>query len=150
MYIRILFLSILIFTLVGGCGTSRSTTGRTIDRSQVSQIQKGVTTREQVVALLGEPTSTSMIGEGRRMMIYSSLETEAKANVDGRMFIPIVGGFFHNTSSETTSRQQMLQIVLSKAGVVEDYEFSDRTSEAEQKSGISGSESNSRTRETVP
>lgn len=44
----------------------------------------------------------------------------------------------------------MLQIMLNKQGIVEDYEFSDRTSEGENSVGPMGTESSSRTRETSP
>lgn len=98
-------LSMTLLALLGGCASSRSSTGSMLDADQVNRIQQGVTTREQVVALLGEPTSASMVGEGRRMMVYSGTQTEAKAQVNPLAVVPVVGNWFMRTEAKSTHRQ---------------------------------------------
>lgn len=73
--------------------------------------------------MLGVPTTVSMIGDGRRMMFYTYTESSSQVKAAG--FIPIVGAFAGGGTMKT--RTQTLQVMISKSGVVEDYEFSDNT-----------------------
>ena len=111
-------LLLIIASLVAGCASTSS--GIKIDQNKVSQIRKGVTTKAQVEALLGSPTMVSMMGGGRRMMLYNY--TEFSARPTAASFIPGFGGLIGGSSERRT---QTLQIMINKSGVVEDYEFSD-------------------------
>lgn len=119
--------------LVAGCASSSY--GRKIDGNKVSLIKKGVTTKAEVEQLLGPPAHVGMIGDGRRSMSYSFHETNAHANAAS--YIPVVGMFAGKAEGKT--RSQNLQIMISKSGVVEDYEFSDTTQDIE--SGMYGHKS---------
>ena len=76
-----------------------------------------------------------MIGDGRRLMVYSYFDRSARP--DAASFIPLFGIIAGKASGQT--RNQSLQIMLNKNDVVEDYEFSDQTSDFE--SGAFGSKS---------
>lgn len=111
-----------------GCSVPTSShTGTQISQSAVSRIRKGVTTRKEIESLLGPPMGVTMMGEGRRMMMYSGTEVHTSTNLN--MAIPIIGAMIPGRD-ENTSRIQSLQIVLNRNDVVEDFEFSDNTTEA--------------------
>jgi len=124
-----------------GCTSGRS--GTKVEREQVSQIQKGVTTRAQVEALFGLPTVASMMGDGRRMLVYHGMEVKGSSD-HYLMAVPVVGSFLPH-SSKTTTQRQSLHIILSKAGVVEDFEYSNTTDTTKTNTSIIGGkvESNS-------
>lgn len=112
-------LLLVIAGFITGCASTSH--GTKIDRDKVSQIKKGVTTKAEVELLLGSPTYTAMAGDGRRMMTYSF--TEASTT----QLIPVVGLFAGSSSTRT----QSLQIMITKSGVVEDYEYSDNSQNTE-------------------
>lgn len=118
-YIYQAALLLFITGFVAGCASTSH--GTKIDRDKVSQIKKGVTTKAEVELLLGSPTYTAMAGDGRRMMTYSF--TEASST----QLIPVVGLFAGSSSTRT----QSLQIMITKSGVVEDYEYSDNSQNTE-------------------
>jgi outer membrane protein assembly factor BamE (lipoprotein component of BamABCDE complex) len=128
-HIRVVLLLIII-SFVAGCMSHQY--GTKLDSSKVSQIKKGVTTRVEVEALLGTPTQVFMIGEGRRTMSYSYTETSVHANAAS--YIPVAGMFLGGATGE--SQTQTLQIMISKSGVVEDYEFSDNAQNIESSGGL--------------
>jgi len=134
--IKRLFILFLIAVFISGCATMTSSYGVKLDRNKVSQIRKGVMTRAEVEALFGPPAYVSLMNDGRRTMFYSF--AEASVAVNPETYIPIVGLFAKDTSGQT--KTQMLQIILSKADIVEDYEFTDSISKTESKSGLLGSQ----------
>lgn len=119
---------ILLSAVVAWFSSCASTSGGTqISSDKVSQIKKGVTTRAEVEGLLGPPAHVGLMSDGRRMMTYSFYETSAHAT--GATYIPIVGAFAGGAKGQ--QRVQTLQIILTKEGVVQDYEFSDNTNRLE-------------------
>lgn len=118
-YIYQAALLLFITGFVAGCASTSY--GTKIDRDKVSQIKKGVTTKAEVELLLGPPVHTAMVGDGRRMMTYSFTEASSTQG------IPVVGLFAGSSSTRT----QSLQIVITKSGVVEDYEYSDNSQNTE-------------------
>jgi outer membrane protein assembly factor BamE (lipoprotein component of BamABCDE complex) len=109
---------ILMLFAIGGCAT----VGTKIDPKQVSHIQKGVTTRAEVEANLGIPTSISVIPDGGRMALYDYWEAKPTAG----SYIPYAGLFVGGTDN----RKQQLQIMYDGNNVVKDYEFQDATGKA--------------------
>jgi outer membrane protein assembly factor BamE (lipoprotein component of BamABCDE complex) len=101
-----------------GCASA----GTKIDQSATAKIQKGVTTKEQVVALLGAPMSDTLMGDGREMMMWSYAQTQVK----GATFIPVVGLFAGGSDTKMT----MFQVVLNKDKIVEDCLWSNSSFEA--------------------
>ena len=118
-YIYQAVLLLFITGFVAGCASTSY--GTKIDRDKVSQIKKGVTTKAQVELLFGPPAYAGMAGDGRRMMTYNFTEGSST------QMIPVVGLFAGSASTHT----QSLQIMISKSGVVEDYEYSDNSQNTE-------------------
>src|SRR5882757_4441545 len=63
--------------------------GVKVEERQLASFQKGQTTYAQVVGRLGAPTSSTLMPDGRRMIIYTYVQTQARPE----SFIPIVGAF---------------------------------------------------------
>lgn len=103
--------SILTLALLAllGCASA----GVKIDRSATENIRKGVTTKAQVIALLGAPSSDSLTGDGREMMIWSYAHTRVK----GTTFIPVAGIFVGGSNTRLTT----FQVILTKGKIVEDF-----------------------------
>jgi outer membrane protein assembly factor BamE (lipoprotein component of BamABCDE complex) len=96
-----------------GCKTT--TVGTKLEPSKVAQIKKGVTTRAELEQLFGPPTAVAIKPEGKRELTYQFNELNMHAN----NFIP-GAGLFVGTSD---TKSQTLTVVLTAAGVVEDFEF---------------------------
>jgi len=135
-----LVLLCVAITLIGGCAVSGTTGNQKLTQDNVSKITKGVTTRDQVVTLLGQPDYVTMMPDGRRSLIYSG--TQSNGNYSGTMIqaVPIVGGLIPVTNTDTM-RNTTLQIMLSADNVVEDYQYSDNTSETKATSSMFGGHS---------
>jgi outer membrane protein assembly factor BamE (lipoprotein component of BamABCDE complex) len=131
--------SVLILTLaiaLAGCATKTTISGSpAIDSTQVAQIRKGVTTRQELVDAFGSPLHSQLMGDGRRTLVFASNQTTMK--LDNKMWIPFAGPFVGSKDKHET-RMQNLQVVLNRDGVVEDYEFSDQTSETSMRSSAFG------------
>lgn len=70
--------------------------GTKIDPARVAELKHGVTTRQEVEQWFGPPMQTALIGDGRRMMLYSYYASK---------------------------QQQTLQIILNSSNIVQDHEF---------------------------
>ena len=104
--------------MISGCAS----TGQQMDKSKVDQIKKGVTTRAELEQMFGVPFNSMILGDGRRQLIFTFSKTQMK----GQSLIPVIGGLVGGQ----TNRYQMLQVILNKDNIVDDYEFSDRTTDA--------------------
>ena len=124
---RRILVAVALLAVLGGCASSHMEAGPVIDTANVAKIVKGKTTVAEIQTMFGNPFNTSLLGDGRRMAIYQSLRSDANAQVDPKVFIPIVGGFVATTTGHATYRQQMLQVIYTPDGVVQDYAFSDNT-----------------------
>ncbi len=117
-----------------GCATY-SGGDQNLNSAAVAHIKKGVTTESQVIAILGQPDSISIMGDGGRMMTYTRTEGGGNDSQMGLAFIPIAGAFIPEHTSQT-SRTRMLQIIVGKNHVVQDYQYSDNASQTDTTSGI--------------
>lgn len=106
-------LPILLFLFLFGCATC----GKPIDRTVVDQLQKGTTTKAEVVQKFGQPDTTTFDANGRLVYSYSA----SKVSNTAWNFIPVV----NIVHSEMNMKMQMLVIIFSKDGIVEDYSFTD-------------------------
>src|SRR5579864_769468 len=116
----------IIGFLLLGCASASYHSGPVLDGASVSRIQKGSTTMAEVESMLGKPSSISLMGDGRRLAMYWSLQIDSTGRPSPASFIPYVG-LFASAHGTATERQQNLQIVYNASGVVEDYEFTDNT-----------------------
>lgn len=62
----------MIFTLIGslllaGCVY----TGTNFDESKLANVQKGQTTKQEVISYFGEPSSTSVDSEGNELLMWT-------------------------------------------------------------------------------
>lgn len=88
--------------------------GTPINGSNVSSIQKGITTKDQILKLFGNP-STSTISDNGTMFIYSFAKTQTSAST----FIPIVGIFHSGYNTDI----QTLSIVFDDKNIVKNYSY---------------------------
>jgi len=102
---------LLVFLAVclAGCVSS----GRKIDQSAADKIEKGKTTREQVVNLIGSPDHITRTGNGDTIFMYNYMRIAAKP----ASFIPYVGLFVGGSNLQ----HQMYMVTFGPDGVVKDY-----------------------------
>jgi outer membrane protein assembly factor BamE (lipoprotein component of BamABCDE complex) len=98
--------------LLVGC----SATGAKVTEDQLLQFQKGSTTLDQVVAKLGRPTTTMLMPNGERMIMY----TYAQVQVRPATYIPIVGVFAGGADSKSNSAT----LIFDTAGILKSYSAS--------------------------
>ena len=74
--------------------------------------------------------------DGRRVMVYSYTAMQGSGKIT-----MMVG-----MNSQMTMKQETLQVILTKDGIVEDFEFSGSTQDTKSKTGIGGMQSETKTR----
>lgn len=92
-----------------GCA---STTGVKVDEDATAFIQKGKTTKQDVIAKLGTPTTTSKDSSGKETLVWQ----HSRATVDAKSFIPFAGIFLGGGTTEYSE----FTVTLDKRGVVLD------------------------------
>ncbi|MGB7912139.1 MAG: outer membrane protein assembly factor BamE [Desulfobaccales bacterium] len=110
---------VLLVAGLVGCATS----GRKIDQGAADQIEKGKTTKEQVVALIGSPESISRSSNGDTTYIYNYTRATAKPI----NFVPIVGAF----AGGADVQHQMYMVTFGPNGIVKSYSSNYGASEAD-------------------
>ncbi len=100
---------VLLACLLAGCVSS----GRKIDQSAADKIEKGKTTRAQVVDLLGSPDQITSRGGGDTIFMYHYMRVTAKPET----FIPIIGAFVGGANVQN----QMFMVTFGSDGVVKDF-----------------------------
>lgn len=118
--ISVLVLGLMTAFFLLGCASS----GTKIDRANVDQIKKGVTTRNDLEKMFGPPMNVGLMGDGRRSLIFQFTEAQIK----GTSFIPYAGPFMGGR----TMRMQTLQVILDQNNIVQDFEFSDQSRDLQQ------------------
>ncbi|SFN90574.1 Outer membrane protein assembly factor BamE, lipoprotein component of the BamABCDE complex [Formivibrio citricus] len=101
-----------------GCGSS---SGVKVEEGDTAFIQKGKTTKAQVLAKLGEPTSRAKDSTGKETLRWDHTQTK----VDPKSYIPVAGFFIGGGKSENKS----LAVIFDKRGIVQDYEYTGGTVE---------------------
>ena len=98
-----LLLTVVLFI---GCATS----GTKIEGTAYDKIVEGVTSKERVIELLGNPFTATMMSNEDLMYTYNF----ARSSPSARNFIPIVGIF----SSKINTDIQMVSIIFDNKGIV--------------------------------
>ena len=107
--------AVLAAALLAGCASAGSEAlSRQSSTSLQQHIQKGVTTKAQVQAILGQPQSVSFNG-GDEQWTYNFAHATPTA-VD---FVPVVNLFVHHADVD----HKMLVILFDKNGVVQNYSY---------------------------
>ena len=103
-------LSLIIFFIISlvGCAT----VGRKINQEAVSSIEKGKTTREEVIRLLGSPDQITKDVNGNITMTYMYV----RATTRPETLIPVVGIF----AGGADVQNQMVMITIDQDGKVKD------------------------------
>lgn len=94
-----LVIALTLASLNSGC----STAGRKFNADNVQQIEEGVTTKAEVVKLLGEPYTTHNNG-GRTSFNYMCLETK----LNPLSVVPIIGLFFISSEHHHQASQHVM------------------------------------------
>lgn len=105
--------------LAGGCAFSRGTLGDNISPEAVASIQKGATTKDAVIALLGAPDRILQVN-GRDLFQYYRYDAKA-----GSLLLILIN------FSRMSIKSDDLFIMLNHNGLVEDVIFSKRTEKLE-------------------
>lgn len=103
----------LTVVMLTGCVSG----GVKVEERQLSSFEKGRTTYMQVVGQLGAPNASTLMPDGRRVIVYSYVQAQARPE----SFIPIVGAFVGGADS----RSNMVSLVFTRDGVLESYSSSE-------------------------
>lgn len=101
-----------------GCAVQQ---GTKVDSNSVSFIQKGQTTRAELIGKLGQPTTTTRDATGKETLIWEYY----KHTTDAKAFIPVAGLFMGSTEMEGST----FTVSLDKGSRVVDYQISNSRSE---------------------
>jgi hypothetical protein len=96
--------------------------GTQVSDTQMSTLQKGVTTEAEVTTRLGKPNGIVKSSAGNTSYIY----TFSKSSPDAASFIPVVGIFAGKTTSTTTT----VTLNFNQAGILQDYTTSNTDMQA--------------------
>jgi outer membrane protein assembly factor BamE (lipoprotein component of BamABCDE complex) len=84
------------------------------DQSRVRQIQQGVSTRTDIVALFGQPGGKTFVSTlGDELWTY----TFSSGQIDPKSYIPIVNAFSNGITAQAT----ILSIIFDKNGIVKTH-----------------------------
>lgn len=108
-----IILLLFLVILINGCAT----VGKNIDQNKVNQIKEGVTTEQEIIAILGVPYMKTLSSDGKTIMLYQYTKVKNRTS----NFIPVANMFV----SGMDMRQQMLTILIGKDGKVEKYTLND-------------------------
>lgn len=97
----------LTLVFLTGCATEY---GKKVSADDVAFLQKGRTTRAELIQRLGQPTNTIRESTGREQLIWEYL----KVTPDAKAFIPFT--FFDSQQSETST---FMAVVDSKGKVID-------------------------------
>lgn len=102
---------------LAGCSTYGNSTLKNETQASVSQkIQKGVTTKEQVRSLYGDPSKVTFTDSGNEVWTYSMYQN----NFSFLSILPVPGT---STLASTQDHDSHLVVMFDKAGRVSNYSF---------------------------
>jgi outer membrane protein assembly factor BamE (lipoprotein component of BamABCDE complex) len=108
----------LAIVLLAGCVSA----GRKIDQTAAEKIEKGKTTKAEVIASLGSPDHITKLGTGDTMFMYHFMKATPKAIT----FIPIVGAFAGGANVQT----QSCMVIFGPDDIVKNFSISQGGTEA--------------------
>jgi outer membrane protein assembly factor BamE (lipoprotein component of BamABCDE complex) len=88
----LVIIALFVFTACMSMGTK-------VDQDKLTRFEKGKTTYAEVIQQLGKPTQSTLNSDGTRTVVYTYVQSQAKA----ANFIPIVGAFTGGADTENTS-----------------------------------------------
>lgn len=111
-----IILAILLAMAVAGCATA----GRQVKPEQLQQLQRGTTTVDEAVGILGAPTQRTLAADGSTVLIYSYAHVQTRPET----YIPVVGAFVGGADTRTNSAVLMFD----RGGILRDYTASEGAS----------------------
>jgi outer membrane protein assembly factor BamE (lipoprotein component of BamABCDE complex) len=108
----IVMASVVVLAL-SGCATSSYSVGKNFASENVSQIVKGKTTSEELIMLLGEPYTKTVLSASDEKWIYMHSEGTTKAQ-----------SYIVSMNVKTTGTQKTLDVLISK-GVVANFAYTE-------------------------
>jgi hypothetical protein len=81
--------------LLTGCVSS----GVRVDETNLTSLEKGKTSYAEVIAKLGQPTTNTLLPDGRRMLMYTWVQARARP----QNFIPLLGPFVDGADSRSSN-----------------------------------------------
>lgn len=105
-------LTFIATAVLAGCASS----GVQVTDDQLAQFHEGQTTRQEVIAVLGQPTMTMRNADGTTTLMY----TYAEARTRPTTFVPIVGLF----AGGVDTRSSNVMMMFGKDGILTTYSSS--------------------------
>jgi len=96
-----------------GCATATFTQGKAFDTSKVASIEKGKTTKQEIVSWFGEPFTKSVAGADGETWVYMYAQGQSKAQ-----------SYVFSVDVKTEGNMKKLDILF-KNGLVENFTFTD-------------------------
>jgi len=112
---RHVLIAALAAAILVGCATS----GAKVTEQQIAQLKVGETTWSDMVALLGQPTSSTVTSQGTRMATYSYAQVTTRPET----FIPFVGVFVGGADIKSNG----VSLMFGKDGKLKNYSASAST-----------------------
>ncbi|MBY0418861.1 MAG: hypothetical protein K2W88_12475 [Pararheinheimera sp.] len=103
----------VVVVALSGCATSSYSVGKNFASENVSQIVKGKTTSEELIMLLGEPYTKTVLSASDEKWIYMHSEGTTKAQ-----------SYIVSMNVTTTGTQKMLDVLISN-GVVANFAYTE-------------------------
>lgn len=101
----------LLIIILTGCSTT--TSGNKLASSSIHNIKAGVSTKEDVVSIVGTPAVKNSSIDGSSIWKYTYIKTQSKVNA--MSFVPIVGNL---KGGSQDSSGQILTITFNKSNIV--------------------------------
>lgn len=92
---------VLIAAAVFAAAVATAAWAASITDDQVAALKIGTTTYDQVVSEFGRPTTITQSSDGRRIIVYSSVQTHVKAST----YVPVFGLFAGGAKANTDVHQ---------------------------------------------
>lgn len=113
MKFRLVTIVLTVVLSLSGCATSSYSVGKNFTSGNVSQIIKGKTTTEELITLLGEPYTKTVLSASDEKWIYMHSEGTTKAQ-----------SYVVSMDVKTTGTQKMLDVLISN-GVVVNFAYTE-------------------------
>jgi hypothetical protein len=113
-YIKVV-LMLLSFVVIASCTSTKYKP----NANAMDHFEKGKTTYQEVVGVLGKPNSTSIMSNGTKTLVYSDMNTQ----VDPATYIPFVGAFIGGASAE----MKFLKFTF-KSDILQDMQYTESSS----------------------
>jgi hypothetical protein len=114
-FVRFILIVMAGSLLVQGCALSRGTLGDDISPEAVATIEKGSTTKDEMLALLGAPDRLLQVN-GRDVFQYYRYDAKV-----GSLLLIVIN------LSRFSVKSDDLYVIVNREGIVEDVIFSTRT-----------------------